>query len=360
MTPARALIAAGTALSVAGAAHAAVNARLLRRPVRSDDPLPSLTVLIPARNEAATIAACVESVQGPWDVVVLDDESTDATGELARSAGARVIAGRPVPAGWVGKVWACAQLADEAGSRTEILVFVDADVRLEPGAVPAAVGLLLDSGLDIVCPFPRQEAVTPAERLVQPLLQWSWLTTLPLRGAEHSSRESMTAACGQFMVLRRDALERAGGFTAIRGAVLDDVALVRAIKAVGGRGGVVDGTDVAGCRMYTDWPSLREGYSKSLWSAFGSEPGAVAAVAALATVWVLPPVAAVLGSRVGAVGYAAGVAGRVITGRRTGARVVPDALAHPVSVAVLCWLTGRSVVLRRLGRLQWKQRPLTR
>jgi hypothetical protein len=111
--------------------------------------------------------------------------------------------------------------------------------------------------------------------------------------------------------------------------------------------------------MYTDWPTLREGYSKSLWSAFGSEPGAVAAVAALAVVWVLPPVAAVLGSRVGAVGYAAGVAGRVVTGWRTGARVVPDALAHPVSVAVLCWLTGRSVVLRRLGRLQWKQRALT-
>ena len=357
MTVARALVAAGTSLSVAGAAHAAVNARLLRRPVRSDAPLPALTVLIPARNEAATIAACVESVRGPWDVVVLDDESSDGTTERAEAAGARVVAGRPVPPGWVGKVWACAQLADEARD-SEILVFVDADVRLEPGAVPAAVGLLLDSGLDIVCPFPRQQAVTPTERLVQPLLQWSWLTTLPLRRAERSSRESMTAACGQFMVLRRDALERAGGFAAIRGAVLDDVALVRAVKATGGWGGVVDGTDVAHCRMYTDWPSLREGYSKSLWSAFGSGPGAVGAVAALTIVWVLPPVAAVFGSRVGAVGYAAGVAGRVITGRRTGARVVPDALAHPVSVAVLCWLTGRSVVLRRRGRLQWKQRPL--
>lgn len=86
----------------------------------------------------------------------------------------------------------------------------------------------------MVCPFPRQLAVGPAERLVQPLLQWSWLTLLPLGLAERSSRPSLTAACGQFVVLRREALERAGGFAAIRTAVVDDVALVRAVKASGG------------------------------------------------------------------------------------------------------------------------------
>jgi hypothetical protein len=357
----RALVAVGSALSVAATVHAVVNGAHLRRPAHREVVLPRISVLVPARNEAAAIGACVRALAGPWEVLVLDDESDDGTGEVARAAHARVVAGQPLPAGWVGKVWACAQLADKAAPDSAVLVFVDADVRLGPGAVASAVTMLIDSELDVVCPFPQQLAIGPAERLVQPLLQWSWLTLLPLRVAERSSRPSLTAACGQFMVVRRDALERAGGFAAIRTAVLDDVALIRAVKASGGRGGVVDGTDLASCRMYTDWATLRDGYSKSLWSAFGSVPAAAAAVAALALVWVVPAAAAALyGSPVGAVGYLAGVAGRVVTARRTGGRVFPDPLAHPASIGILGWLTARSVVLHRCGALRWKGRPVSR
>jgi hypothetical protein len=110
--------------------------------------------------------------------------------------------------------------------------------------------------------------------------------------------------------------------------------------------------------MYTGWASLRDGYSKSLWSAFGSEPAAAGAAALLTLGWVVPPVAALLGSPVGAAGYAAAVAGRVVTARRTGGRSVPDSVAHPASILVLVWLTARSVVLRRRGALHWKGRPV--
>jgi hypothetical protein len=350
------LVALGTALAVGGAAHAAVNARMLRRPGRAGD-LDGVSVLVPARDEAAGITECLASIGPVPELLVLDDGSTDGTGALARAAGARVLDGRPLPPGWLGKPWACAQLA--AASAGDVLVLVDADVRLAPGAVAAAVALLADSGLDVVCPFPRQAARTPAERLIQPLLQWSWLTSLPLRVAETSTRASLTAACGQFLVVRRAALERAGGFAAVRDAVLDDLALVRAVKAAGGRGGVVDGTDLASCRMYAGWRELRAGYGKSLWAAFGSPAGAAGALGLLGLTYVLPAAAALRGSRLGAVGYAAGVASRVITGRRTGARVWPDALAHPVSIGVLGYLTAASLRDRRRGRLQWKGRAVT-
>ncbi|WP_345714047.1 glycosyltransferase, partial [Kineococcus glutinatus] len=178
------------------------------------------------------------------------------------------------------KAHACAQLA--AAARGDVLVLVDADVTLAPHAVAAAVDLLCRSGLDLVSPYPRQVAATAAERLVQPLLQWSWLTTLPLRTAETSRRPSLSAANGQFLVVDAAALRRAGGFAAVRSAVLDDVALVRAVKAAGGRGGVADGTALATCRMYEGWAALREGYAKSLWSAFGPPPAAAAVAAALA------------------------------------------------------------------------------
>ncbi len=352
-----ALVRAGSLLSVAGAVHAGVNAQLLRR-TGLPSPSQAVSVLVPARDEASNIADCVRSLTGPYEVLVLDDRSADATATLAAAAGARVLAGTAPPSGWLGKAWACAQLVEAADPASNVLVLVDADVRLEPGAVAAAVGLLERSGLDVVCPFPRQLAEGPAERLVQPLLQWSWLTLLPLRVAERSSRPSLTAACGQFVVLRRSALTRAGGFAAVRGEVLDDVALVRAVKVSGGRGGVVDGSALASCRMYASWPDLRDGYTKSLWSAFGSEAGAAAVVAALGVVWVLPAVAAARGSRAGLIGYAAGVAGRVVAARRTGGRAFPDSLAHPVSVGVLGWLTARSVVLHRRGVLRWKGRPV--
>lgn len=354
----RSLVPAGAALAVAGAVHAAVNARRLRRPVPGARPAASVSVsvLVPARDEAARIGDCVRSIGAVRELLVLDDGSTDGTADVARAAGARVLTGAPLPPGWLGKPWACAQLA--AAATGDVLVLVDADVRLAPGAVTVAVALLEDAGLDVVCPFPRQLAEGLAERLVQPLLQWSWLTTLPLRLAERSPRPSLTAACGQFVAIRRVALDRAGGFAAVRGAVLDDLALVRAVKAAGGRGGVVDGTDLASCRMYAGWGGLRAGYGKSLWAAFGSAPRAAGVLALLGLAYVLPPLAALRGSRAGAAGYAAAVASRVIAARRTGGRAWPDALAHPASIALAGYLTGASFRDRHRGTLHWKGRPV--
>jgi cellulose synthase/poly-beta-1,6-N-acetylglucosamine synthase-like glycosyltransferase len=365
-----ALTRAGTALALAGAAHAALNARLVRRPVpapaggNAGDATrarPRVSVLVPARDEAASIGACVRALVGEHgsghEVIVLDDESADATADLARAAGARVVAGVPRPPGWLGKPWACEQLRVAADPASEILVFVDADVLVAPGGIDAAVDLVLHTGLDITAHFPRQAAGTIGERLVQPLLQWSWLTTLPVRIAERSPRPSLTAACGQLVVVRRRALESVGGFGAVRGAVIDDVALVRVVKACGGRGGVADGSAVAHCRMYTGWAQLRDGYTKSLWAAFGSAGGAAAATGLLVLGWVVPAVAMARGSRAGALGYVAGVASRVISARRTGGRVA-DAPAHPVSILLLAWLTARSVWASRYGDPQWKGRPV--
>ena len=343
----------GTALALVGTLHAAVNSRLLRRPV--DGPVHArISVLVPARNEAEHIAACLDSIGGADEVLVLDDGSCDGTAAIAAAHGARVLTGTPPPPGCLGKAHACRQLAATAAG--DVFVFLDADVRLRPGAVRAAVHLLETSGLDLVSPHPRQEVATLAERLVQPLLLWSILTTLPLRLAERSPRPSLAAANGQFLVVRRDAYERAGGH--VPHAVLDDLALLRAVKRSGGRGGVVDGTELAACRMYVGWAELRDGYGKSLWAAFGSPAGSAAVVGALGLAYVLPAVAALRGSRIGLLGYVAGVAGRAVSARRTGGRVA-DSLAHPVSITVLGYLTARSHVQHARGRLRWKERQVS-
>lgn len=365
----RGLVWAGTLGSAALTAHTFANLRAMRVPERDPEPVRErVSVLLPVRNEAHHVERCLGAVLDQvgvpdLEVLVLDDGSTDGTGDVARRVAGddprvRILDGTPPPTGWLGKPHACARLAEEATGT--VLVFVDADVRLAPHALAATVNLLRDSGTDLVCPYPRQLARTPAERLVQPLLQWSWLTTLPLRVAETSARPSLSAANGQLLAVDAEVYARAGGHGAVRGEVLDDIALLRAVKAVGGTGGVADGSQLATCRMYDGWPALRDGYSKSLWSAFGSKPGAVAAVGGLGVLYVVPAFAALRGSRLGLAGYAAAVLGRYAVAERTGGRSLPDSFAHPVSIGVLGWLTARSWRLHDTGGLTWKGRTLPR
>ena len=370
------MVAVGSIMAVGGLVMTVINTRHLRRATR---PAPMVTervsVLLPMRNEATRAGACVNGVLSQigvpdLEVIVLDDGSVDDTVEVVRKTfaltprdNARVTSSPNVapPAGWLGKTWASARLADDASG--SVLVFVDADVVLAPDAIACAVAMLRQYNVDVISPYPRQLADGSLPRLIQPLLQWSWFTTVPLRISETSRRESLAVANGQFLVIDRGAYDRSGGFAAVRGEVLDDVALLRAVKASGGCGTVVDGTDLATCRMYESGSELIDGYTKSLWSAFGSPVGAVFAMGVLSWAFVLPPVAALCApSRrtrlMGLSGYCAAVAGRLLVGRVTGARLLPDALAHPASIVCLAALTTLSWQRKQRGVLQWKGRSI--
>ena len=361
-------------------AHTAVNAtRWLRRlpaPARLgvvDEPV---AVLLPLRDEADRVTPCLRALLAQRGVtelriVILDDGSTDGTADVVRSLTATdprvtLLTGAPPPAGWLGKPHACQQLADRADPAATALVFVDADVVLSPYAVAAAVTALRAASATLLSPYPRIVAGSPGERLVQPLLQWLWLTFLPLRAMERSPRPSLAAAGGQFLVLDRAGYRRAGGHAVVRDRILEDVELARAVKRSGGRIAIADGSPVADCRMYDSWAELRDGYAKSLWASFGSPVSAAVVVALLLLLYTVPPLLAVAALAVGApgvalvalAGYLLGVAGRVVTARATGGRWWPDALAHPVSVALLGWLTARSYHLRRRRRLSWRGRPV--
>jgi glycosyltransferase involved in cell wall biosynthesis len=362
-----ALAAAGAAWALT--AHAAVNCGLLRRPPRARFVAEPVSVLVPARNEAQRIRpvlkALLDQVGVPdIEILVLDDESTDGTADAVAAVAAahprgdavRVMRGTPPPAGWMGKPHACAQLA--AAARGQVLVFADADVLVTPDGVARAVTQLRTLGLDLVSPYPRQLAGSPLEVLVQPLLQWSWLTFLPLRLAERSARPSLAAANGQFLAVDAQAYRRAGGHSAVRTAVLEDIELLRAVKRSGGRGTVTDGTELATCRMYEGFRALRQGYRKSLWAAFGGELGGAAVTAVLLVLYALPWLAWRT-SRWWFAAAAAGPAGRLVTARRTGGPPAA-ALLHPLSVIAFAGLFGDSVAGHRRGRLRWRDRPIPR
>lgn len=358
----------GSLVAMGLTAHTALNLRRARR--LFDDPgtvAERVSVLVPARNEAHRITPTIRSLLGQQglldlEILVLDDGSVDGTADVvADTAGhdprLRVLTGSELPPGWLGKPHACHQLARAATG--SVLCFVDADVTFHPRALASAVRLLRSARLDAISPYPRQLADGPGPRLVQPLIEWSWLTTLPLGVAERSPRPSLVAATGQFFVVDDDAYRRAGGHASVATEVLDDVGLLRAVKRSGGCGVAVDGSAMAQCRMYDSWDELVDGYAKSLWTAFGGPVGSTAVVAALALAYVAPPLAAVLtGSRAGWVGYGAGVLGRLMVARTTAQPALPDVLAHPVSIAVFGALVAESWRRHSQGSLTWKGRAV--
>ena len=353
---------AARTLAIALTMHAAVNARLLRRPPAATDISERISVLLPLRDEADRAAPCLASLAAQTgleqvEFVVLDDNSRDATADLVSAvlgadARLRVIQGRgEPPPGFLGKPWACARLAAAADPRSTVFVFLDADVVLAPGGLARTVALLRAAGLDFVSPYPRQVAISGAERLIQPLLTWSWLTLVPLRLAEGSRRPSLALANGQLLAVDAARYRKAGGHAApgVRASVLEDIALARLLRQHGGLGGMAAGEQVATCRMYDGWPALRDGYAKSLWAAAGGRRfGSVAQIAVLGWLYARPDWLC----------YLAGVASRVIAGRCSGDRVLPDAFAHPLSITLLGALTARSWRGRRVETLTWKGRPV--
>lgn len=374
---------AGGALAILGAATAAVNAASLPR-LRSAPVAEPVTVVVPARNEAARVGALVADLRAQRGlstlrVIVLDDDSTDSTADVARRAigsdgrFALIRNTEPPPAGWLGKNAACRRGADHAARLVDpqspgVLVFVDADVRLAPDGLAAAVTELRRSGAALVSPWPRQDAGSTAERLLQPLLCWSWFATLPVTVANRNTRPSMAVACGQLLVFDAAAYFRLGGHAAVAGSVTEDLDIARALRRRGGRTVVAAAQGLASCRMYTDRAALRAGHTRWLWTQFGSAAGAGAVAAAAALAYVLPPTALLLGrgrTRAwGAAGYIAAVTSRltaraVESGGRPSLHDVGDALAHPVSVVGLIHLIAVSHRDRRRGRLRWKGRAVT-
>jgi glycosyltransferase involved in cell wall biosynthesis len=314
----------------------------------------SVDVLIPMRDEEENVEGSLKSTLNSElleasSVYVLDDGSTDQTGKLISEFKVNKLTGTQLPAGWLGKVWACHNLS-KAGSG-KYLVFLDADVRLHPYAIASAITRMNKFGWDFISPYPRQIAGSFLEKLIQPLLQWSWLASVPLRLAEKFPNRSMTIANGQFFIVKRSAYEEAGGHAAIPGEVLDDLELARLLISKGFKGGVADGSAVASCRMYKTNSQLIDGYTKSLWKAFGGQFGTIVAIILLFFTGISP----YLG--IGAPATFIFLS-RFLAAIKT--RSNPAyAFLHPISIVILLYLITLSSIRKSRGTLIWRGRTVS-
>ena len=338
---------------------------------------PAVSIMVPARNEAAAIEPCVRAILASRDVdlevVVLDDASTDGTDAIVRQLAehdprVRLVRGRPLPSGWCGKQHACAQLAEAASHDT--WVFLDTDVRLSPDAVRRCVAFLDASQASLVSGFPRQVTGSFLEWLLLPLIHFVLLGFLPIARSRVDNSPGLAAGCGQLFVTRRDDYRKAGGHAAIRASLHDGIKLPRAFRRAGLRTDIFDATDIASCRMYTRSLDVWKGLSKNATEGIGSPTTILPFTVLLAGGQILPWVLVASGLATGWQGWPAWTVAvaviavafsslpRMFTARRF-RQSFAGVLAHPVGIAVFLAIQWVALGRRLLGlQTSWRGRSL--
>jgi chlorobactene glucosyltransferase len=253
------------------------NLRYLK-PLSDKSPLrvfPRVSILLPARNEERNLESCVRSLLAQkyqdFQIVVLDDESSDSTWQILVSLASeddriRIIKGKPLPEGWIGKNWACHQLSQVADG--ELLLFTDADTRHHPSILSDAISAMMAGEADLITAIPHEEVISWAERLAIPVIFFCMMCFVPLGLAYRLRAPILSATIGQFMMFRKTAYRRIGGHAAIKQNAVDDIALGRNIKSHGLRWHLYDGRDRIRCRMYEDFSQVYQGLSKNLFAVF--------------------------------------------------------------------------------------------
>ena len=257
---------------------------------------PFISILIPARNEDDTIAGLLHSIgqqsYSNYELFVLDDQSEDNTlgvveEEAFKNPKITLLRGKPLPEGWLGKNWACFQLAQHA--RGDMLLFLDADVRLSINAVEAALYHMQKKNVVMLSCFPTQKIDTIGEWAVVPLMNWLVLSFLPLRAVTRFHHKSLTAANGQFILCEKQAYNDIGGHRAVFDQVVEDMEIARLLKKKRHRIMTVLGNDAVMCYMYQGFVESLKGFSKNFYLGFNISPLIFFGILALLMLFFLGP-----------------------------------------------------------------------
>jgi Glycosyl transferase family 2 len=341
-------------------------------PATVADTLPRVSVLIPARNEERSITLAVETAlqsrRVEIEVIVLDDHSSDRTAEFvaeiaSKDRRVKLVSSPPLPEGWCGKQHACWVLRGHSGH--ELLLFLDADVRVAEDGIARLVSFLHASGADLVSAVPRQETETFLERLVLPLIHFVLLAFLPMGRMRRSRRPGYAAGCGQVFLARREAYDAMGGHSAVKTTLHDGLRLPRAFRCAGLMTDLCDGTELASCRMYRGAAEVWRGLAKNATEGLGAPALIGPATVLLAGGQILPVVLVATGAW-----SAMGTAGWVLAGSALMASYLPrivgvfrfrqswlGALLHPLGVGVLLTIQWYALGCALVGRPPtWKGR----
>ena len=337
---------------------------------------PKVSILIPARNEEANIRSCVESLLAQnypdFEILVLDDNSTDQTGAILEQMSQwnpylKVYSGEPLPAGWLGKHWACHQLTKNATG--DFLLFTDADTRYRSNALRDGISALIAEKADLVTAFPYEEMLTWGERLTVPILGFSIFCFFPILLAEKIRLPAFSVTVGQFMLFRRTAFDSIGGYESIRDHPVDDMMLGRCIVAHGFCWKFMDATRHITCRMYRGFSDASDGFTKNIFSVFNHH----ILLYTIGWIWIavsfIVPIYALITAMISplrffpvSIAMVAVCEALLMTWLAYRRLHIPIRLVliYPISLLIFTWIAFRSLLYSISGHGTWKGRNIVR
>ena len=332
------------------------------------EPVRHISVLIPARNEEHNIGDCLRSIlhnkYPSFEVILMDDGSTDATSQIAKGFNdprLRVLCAPDKPDGWVGKNWACHQLSLEA--RHPILLYMDADTRLTPDALWRINAVFTLTDADVLSGCPKQIPTSFLDRVLLPIMPLLPMATLPLFKIG-DFRFVRSAIHGAFIVIRKDFYQKTGGYETIKGQWVDDAALNKVLVKRRSKTEMLDMTKIVSCRMYTSPKDTIEGFARSLYhELFGMVPLIIFLMAMLFLATIVPFLLLIFSRSVEQLALSLWAIG-VITGivwvsnRKYGFPWY-SAFLLPLMFFTVAYTAYKSIQGSRKKNMTWKGRPIT-
>jgi chlorobactene glucosyltransferase len=324
---------------------------------------PLVSVVIPARNEGhimeRTVRAFLAQDYPNFELIVVDDRSTDSTADILRAINdprLTVIEAKEAPAGWLGKPWALEE--GKARARGDLLLFVDADLIYAPPAIRAAVEYMEGSGAAMVALLPHFEMPTFAEQVAMPMLAYVAFCGMPLWYSNRSRAVRLGLGAGAGNLIRRDAFESIGAFTALKDAVVDDIGLAHLARRGGYATRVVRADDLVTVRMYDSAGGIVDGFTKNIFFAIGRNYFLGALVLLLMGILHLLPYALAFAGDVAAVAVVILISlTRVVLFRSLRYSILNAIFLHPLMVGFWVYIFLRSMWLTGVRKeLRWRGR----
>ena len=345
---------------------------MLPENIRKSPPL--VSILIPARNEEFNIKRCITSLlkqdYPDIEILVLDDNSSDATSSVVKQleekdSRVKLITGKPLISGWLGKSYACWQLSKHA--KGEYLFFTDADTLHFKNSVSNILGCLIKNNLDALSAIPRQIMVTLHERMVVMWVHFGILSLMPLLPVKISKNPLFSTANGQCLLFKNNVYKKIGGHKSIKNKILEDIHISKQVKRHGYKFMIFDGSRNIHCKMYRSFGELITGFSKFMLAAFGNNVLTLAVVIfIISALFLLPFILLPLGTLL--FNWSGSIINliiiqifiilimRIIMAIRLKSRVI-DCFLHPLSMIYIILICINSVLQARFGEgVRWKDR----
>ncbi|TZF86086.1 glycosyltransferase (plasmid) [Pedobacter sp. BS3] len=339
------------------------NPKLTMSPRRYTD---KVSVLIPARNEEASLPGLLISLMNQdyqnIEVIVLDDNSTDHTYPAAESlckqdSRFHVVKGLPLPDGWLGKNFACYQLAELATG--DYFLFLDADELVADGLINNAVHRMKMNRQHLLSLFTNQEMKTLGEYTVVPLMHFVLLNLLPLRLVRLSNNPSFAAASGQFMLFDAENYRNRQWHKQVKNRVVEDIEIMKALKAEGFKGEALLANGYIRCRMYSGYGEAIRGFGKNFLAGFNDNIPMLL-IYLLLVVFGPIYVAVYLNFQLLFFAVTLIILSRVMIAYLSGQKVWINVLLHPIQIINMLIIAGLSIKNHVSGNLTWKGRKINR